>query len=46
MKSRSKVHEVSGRKKSNKGKIKATSDIERIQKWHNHFSELLGSKIE
>ena len=40
------VNEVSGRKKSNKGNIKATSDIERIQKWHNNFSELLGSTTE
>ena len=40
------VNEVSCRKKSYKGKIKATSDIERIQKWHNNFSELLGSTIE
>ena len=40
------VNEVNGRKKSNKGKIKATSDIERIQKWNNHFSEILISTIE
>ena len=40
------VNEVIRRKKSNKGKIKTTSDIERIHKWHNHFNELLVSTID
>ena len=36
------VNEVSGRKKSNKAKLKANSEKERIQLWHIHFKELLG----
>ena len=34
--------EVSGRKKSNKAKLKANSEKERIKLWHDHFKELLG----
>ena len=36
------VNEISGRKASNKAKLKANSDEERIQLWHNHFKELYG----
>ena len=35
-------NEVSGRKKSNKAKLKANSDKEFIKLWHAHFKELLG----
>ena len=35
------VNEVSGRKKSNRAKLKANSEKERIQLWHDHFKELL-----
>ena len=31
------VNDVSGRKKSNKSKIKAISGVERIIVWHNHL---------
>ena len=31
------VNEVSGRKKTDKAKIKANSEKERIQLWHQHF---------
>ena len=37
------VNEVSGRKKSTQGKIKANNQEERIQKWKGHFQGLLGS---
>ena len=40
------INEVSGRKKSNKAKLKATSDKERIKLWHTHFKELLGNNIQ
>ena len=40
------VYEVSGRKKSNKAKIKAISGEERIIVWHNHFKDLLGNPPE
>ena len=40
------INEVSRRKKSNKAKLKATSDKERIKLWHNHFKELLGNNIK
>ena len=33
------INEVSGRKHSNKAKLKATSEKERIQLWHDHFKE-------
>ena len=40
------VNDVSGRKKSNKAKIKAISREERIIVWHNHFKDLLGNPPE
>ena len=40
------VNDVSGRKKSNKAKIKAISGEERIIVWHNHFKDLLGNPPE
>ena len=36
------MNEVSGRKKSNKAKLKANSEKERIKLWNDHFKELLG----
>ena len=36
------MNEVSGRKKSNKAKLKENSEKERIKLWHDHFKELLG----
>ena len=36
------MNEVSGRKTSNKAKLKANSEKERIKLWHDHFKELLG----
>ena len=36
------MNEVSGRKKSNKAKLKANSENERVKLWHYHFKELLG----
>ena len=40
------VNEVSGRKNTEKAKIKANSEKERIQLWHQHFKELLGKPIQ
>ena len=40
------INEVSGRKKSNIAKLKATSDKERIKHWYNHFKKLLGKNIQ
>ena len=39
------LNEVSGRKKSNKAKLKANSEKERIKLWHDHYKELLGKPI-
>ena len=39
-------NDVSGRKKSNKAKIKAINGEERIIVWHNHFKDLLGNPPE
>ena len=39
------INEISGRKKSNKARMKAKNDKECILLWHNHFKELLGKKI-
>ena len=36
------VNELTGRKGTNKGRIKAKSPEERVSKWKNHFSNLLG----
>ena len=36
------VNEFSGRNNSNRAKLKANSEKERIQLWNNHFKELLG----
>ena len=36
------VNEISGRKNSDKAKITAESDAERIKIWHKHFHDLLG----
>ena len=38
------VNEVSGRKTSQKAKIRANSQEERLQKWKNHFQKLLGTE--
>ena len=35
-----------GRKNTEKAKIKANSEKERIQLWHQHFKELLGKTIQ
>ena len=36
------VNELTGRKGSNKGRIKAKHPAERLQKWQDHFTKLLG----
>ena len=36
------VNEISGRKSSNRAKLKANSNEERIQLWQNHFQNLYG----
>ena len=36
------VNEISGRKSTNKAKIRAKDDNDRLQKWQSHFSNLLG----
>ena len=36
------VNKVSGRKGSNKAKLKSTIEKERITLWQKHFQELLG----
>ena len=36
------VNEVTGRKKSNEGRLKANSPEERLKLWKNHFEQLLG----
>ena len=36
------VNEISGRKNTSRGKLKANSPQERITKWKEHFSNLLG----
>ena len=35
-------NEFSGRNNSNRAKLKANSEKERIQLWNDHFKELLG----
>ena len=40
------VNEVSGRKGTDSGKIKAKNPQERIQKWKDHFQNLLGQSPE
>ena len=40
------INEISGRKKSNKSKLKANNDNERIKLWHKHFKDLLGTNIQ
>ena len=37
------TNEISGRKKAQSSKLKASSPEERVQLWHTHFSKLLGS---
>ena len=37
------VNEISGRKTTNKAKLKASSQQERIAQWKNHFQNLLGN---
>ena len=37
------INEVSGRKTSNKAKLKASSEQERLKLWKEHFQSLLGS---
>ena len=39
------VNEISGRQKTNKAKLKAKNEKERIDLWHNHFKDLLGCPI-
>ena len=39
------IYEISGRKKSNRARLEAKNDKERIMLWHNHFKELLDKKI-
>ena len=41
-----KINEISGRKKSNKSKLKANNDNERIKLWHKHFKDLPGKNIQ
>jgi exonuclease III len=36
------VNEISGRKSSNRAKLKASDDEERLEKWKQHFQNLLG----
>jgi hypothetical protein len=36
------INEVSGRKSSNRAKLKASSQEERVKLWQNHFKDLLG----
>ena len=36
------INEISGRKKTNTGRIKASSPEERIKLWRDHFANLLG----
>ena len=36
------MNRISGRKSTNRSKIKAIDQTERLQKWKNHFSSLLG----
>ena len=36
------VNEISGRKSTNKAKLKASSQDERLKLWQNHFQDLLG----
>ena len=36
------INEISGRKKAQSSKLKASSPEERVQLWHAHFSKLLG----
>ena len=40
------INEISGRKKSNKSKLKANNDNERIKLWPTHFKDLLGKNIQ
>ena len=40
------MNEVSGKKKSNKAKLKANSEKERIKLWHDHFKELIGKLLK
>ena len=37
------INDISGRKKAQSSKLKANSPQERVQLWHTHFSNLLGS---
>ena len=37
------INEISGRKKAQTSKLKASSPEERVKLWHTHFSKLLGS---
>ena len=39
------INEISGGKKSNRARLKAKNDKERILVWHNHFKEILGNTI-
>ena len=39
------VNEITGRKKSTKTKIKAFNQEERLNKWMNHFQNLLGKSL-
>ena len=36
------VNEIRGRKSSNRGKLKASNQDERVKLWHQHFQDLLG----
>ena len=36
------INEISGRKKTNRGQIKAESPEERVKLWKDHFVNLLG----
>ena len=39
------INEISGRKKSNKYKLKPNNDNKQITLWHKHFKDLLGKNI-
>ena len=41
-----KINEINRRKKSNKTKLKANSDNERIKLWYKYLKELLGKNIQ
>ena len=38
------INELTGRKNTKRGILKASSQEERIKKWHDHFQKLLGQE--